>query len=158
MDCRTARKLIPVWMDGELQPDRAEQLSEHLQSCQACREEVAALRSTMQLLDASKEIEPTFALADVRERGGERNRRPLFGWVPKAQSFATASLVLAALAAGGLSGVYYGAHVGNRGSRTPVAAKQQVSDTFGLKAFDNGLAGAIYVSDADTGQSNEVTQ
>jgi len=158
MNCKAAKKLIPAFMDGELDLQSSEALSQHVASCQACREEMAALKRTAEAMATYVEIEPSFTLADIRERAVRQEARSLMParlWsMPR---FVTAAMVLAALATGGVSGVYYGSHVGGRAKSPPVVSAQHASKSFGLDAFDNGLAGAMYVADAKT-PSSEVTR
>jgi len=50
MNCETAQELLVWYDDGELDPAEAEPARRHLEGCAACREELAALRATMELV------------------------------------------------------------------------------------------------------------
>ena len=159
MDCRTAKRLIPAFMDGELEPHRAALLDQHLASCHSCRLEAATLKRTMEAMGVSEDIEPSFTLADIRERAGQhRSRNPLSAWLWQMPRLATAAMLLAALAVGGVSGIYHGSRSDSQPQRPHAVSTQRVSDSFGLDAFDDGLAGALYVADARTQPTTEVTR
>jgi hypothetical protein len=55
MDHETARTLLSPLLDGVLAPRQADEVEAHLSECEACRAELAALRSTVTLL---REVEP----------------------------------------------------------------------------------------------------
>lgn len=157
MNCKTARKLIPAFIDGELGPDRAESLSHHLASCRLCREEMVSLKRTMEAIGACEELEPSFTLADIRERAAQRGLgNPVLPWLQRMPNLATAAMVLVALAAGSVSGIYYGSHKGGQTQGHAVASSQRISSSFSLDSFDDGLAGAVYVADAGANSAAEV--
>lgn len=158
MDCGIAKKLIPALLDGELTPDKSEQLCAHLASCQECREDKAVLARTIEALGVCQEIEPSFTLADVRERAARRSGGLVFGWLLQGPRLVTAAMVIAAITVGGISGAYYGSHSGGRDVTSVAVTHQQVSETFTLEAFDDGLAGAVYMAGADGAVGGEVTQ
>jgi len=159
MNCKAAKKLIPALIDGELRPEKAASLDQHLASCHSCWQEMAALKRTVETMGVCGNIEPSFTLADIRERAAQRRSRdPVFAWLQQMPRLATAAMVLAALTAGSVSGVYYGSHVGSRSHSRGVVSTQRVSDSFGLDAFDDGLAGALYVAHAPTQPNTEVTR
>ncbi len=157
MDCEAAKKLIPAFLDGELGAERSAALKGHLAGCQACRQETAALERTTEILEAPEAISPAFTLADIRRRASQRGSFWLL-WLPPLPRFASAAMLLAAMAIGGISGAFHGSQ-----SRTPVdphpaVSAQGVSESLGLDAFDDGLAGAIYVADAATAPMTEVAR
>jgi len=158
MNCKTAKRLIPAFTDGELEPDKAALLSQHLASCRSCRGEMASLKRTMEAIGVCGEIEPSFTLADIRERAAPRRLLPAFPWLLPVPRLGTAAMVIAALVAGSVSGIYYGSHIGNQSHSRAAVSTQRVSDSFGLDAFDDGLAGALYVADARTQPTTEVTR
>lgn len=158
MDCKTARKLIPAFVDDELRSDSATDLRRHLESCRSCREEMASVKRTMDVLGSYGDIEPKFSLTDIRERAARRRSTiPAFGWLCRMPRLATAVMVFAALAVGAVPGIYYGSHRGATSPARQVASKQ-VSDSFGLDAFDNGLSGAVYIANAKSASDGGVTR
>ena len=159
MNCKVAGRMIPALMDGELRADKAAMLSQHLDSCHLCRQEMIGLERTMEAVGAYGDLEPSFALADIRERAVRRRSRihvPV--WLIHVPRLATAGMVLAALAVGSVSGIYHGLRVSNRDQAPVVVSAQRASNSFGLDAFDDGLAGAMYVADAGTRSDGEVTR
>lgn len=159
MNCKTAKRLIPALIDGELDSDKATLLSQHLASCDSCREEMSSLKHAMEALAVCGNIEPSFTLADIRERAAQRRpANPVTAWLWQMRGLATAAMVLMALAAGSVSGIYYGSRSASQPRGSSVVSTQRVSDSFGLDAFDDGFAGALYVADAKTSPAGEVTR
>ncbi len=157
MNCRTAQKLIPAMLDGELDPGRAERLNEHLVSCSGCRAEAAAIGRAMEAMGAWSDVEPHFTMADIREQAAQRRGRWAFRWVYGVPRLAGVAMAIAAIAAGGITGAYYGSHSSTTAAKVTVS-EDQASDTFALDAFDDGLAGAVYVVNASADGNAEVTQ
>lgn len=162
MDCKSARKLIAAFLDGELASPGARDLGEHLASCGSCRDEEAAIRRATEALGVLPGIEPAFTMTDIRERAARRRPSPFFALLPPVSRLVAASMAIAAIACGSVSGVYYGAQ-----STAQVAAQSQPAEaetadslagSLGLDAFDNGLAGALHLADADIEPEGQVTQ
>jgi len=55
MNCRSARRLIPLHAGGDLERDRALKLEAHLATCSACGEELRAHRGIQELLASVRE-------------------------------------------------------------------------------------------------------
>jgi anti-sigma factor RsiW len=53
------RRLISVYLDGELDPERASRLTAHLETCRQCRAEMAAQKELSSVLGAALEKEET---------------------------------------------------------------------------------------------------
>jgi anti-sigma factor RsiW len=51
MTCKHARKKLSAFLDGELVPDEASRIEQHLASCPGCGSEARALTATYQLLE-----------------------------------------------------------------------------------------------------------
>jgi anti-sigma factor RsiW len=51
MTCKHARKKLSAFLDGELVPDEASRIEQHLASCAGCGSEARALTATYQLLE-----------------------------------------------------------------------------------------------------------
>ena len=69
MYCEEARRKLNAYLDGELAPERSAFISEHLQACAQCAEELGRLRSLNRLLDAVPGLTAPEGLARaVRER------------------------------------------------------------------------------------------
>jgi anti-sigma factor RsiW len=58
MRCSKIQKKLSAYQDKELKPQEQEEISRHLLSCQACREEFAELERVWQTLGGLEEIHP----------------------------------------------------------------------------------------------------
>ena len=63
MKCKELKKILSTYMDGELEPERAKEVTTHLKQCKACFTQLAAFEKIWDLLDALPEvtIQPFFA-------------------------------------------------------------------------------------------------
>jgi predicted anti-sigma-YlaC factor YlaD len=61
MSCQEYQSLITAYVDGELPPDRREELDEHLRLCESCRRELAETTALKEELEMIKFTEPTDA-------------------------------------------------------------------------------------------------
>ena len=97
------------YLDGRLSPHRKQRMERHLDTCQQCRQELASLEYTVQLLHrvpaASVPRSFTLRVAPVREREARTTRLPSLAF-----GTATASVVLllAVLVSADLGGVLTG--------------------------------------------------
>jgi len=80
MNCKTAKRMISAFLDGELSETKARLLSEHVDSCAVCRGELMATRNVNNALGLWPGIAPTFSLADVKQRAAERRARQSHIW------------------------------------------------------------------------------
>lgn len=159
MDCKVARKLMSAFIDGELAPDKAATLDEHICICYSCQQELESLKRTTEALGVCTELEPSFTLADIRERAAERRfGNPVFTWLQRMPGLVTAVMVFLAILAGTVPGIYHGSRNSRPTQAHLVLAKQPAFDSFSLDAFDDGLAGAVYVADVGTESAVEVMQ
>lgn len=58
MDCREIRKLISVYLDGELQPHESQAVKDHVNGCPDCRKELKAFEESWGMLAETEDIEP----------------------------------------------------------------------------------------------------
>jgi hypothetical protein len=58
MRCDQAKKIIPVYLDGELGQEEARFVKEHIVSCAACQKELRALERSWKMLGEWKDIDP----------------------------------------------------------------------------------------------------
>ena len=157
MNCKSARKLIPAHVDGELDSQKTELLRSHLESCNSCRGLSQSLRRASDALGVVPEIAPAFTMADIRERASLRSQSPLMSLFPPVSRLAATAMAIAAVAGGSVSGVYYGAGSAARQPALTVSA-DTVATSLGLDAFDSGLAEALHISDAGLETEGQVTQ
>jgi predicted anti-sigma-YlaC factor YlaD len=59
MKCKKVKRMISLYMDGELKPDNEKKLFEHLETCESCRKEKNLLECINQMLLPPKEIQPS---------------------------------------------------------------------------------------------------
>src|SRR2546423_6067952 len=124
--CQTARESLSAYVDGELAPDRAGEIADHLTTCPACSAEyqalletVAGLRSHLTRFTAPDVLRariraavaatPSESVAAEQMRPSARNDRRR---VTRALAVAAAVFVGAALGAGGTLGAAGGAGEG----------------------------------------------
>ena len=142
MKCSQIQKRLSAFQDGELNFQERERVSDHLESCSACRERYAELESVWQALGNSKEIlpDPGFYRQLVKKIN-ESNRASSptgFRWLFQgfSSSWATSTLLIIGI----LIGAYLGSLLG-RSDLFPLQPSQSVgpraaSEVFSLKAFD----------------------
>jgi hypothetical protein len=143
--CRGLGEQLAALAAGELAPQAAERLWQHLQGCEACRQQREALQAALRALQAVPEVEPPpGALEAVLARLGTcpapaalaaRYRRPLSFSVS-----AAASLIVGLLLATVALRPYW--HPGGRGGSWPASApgweRGRVSAESGLGAAGFG--------------------
>jgi len=86
MTCKSWRKQMSAYLDGELGPAEAAALESHVETCGACANAVAELRSALQLLDDHPGLEPSsdfdarFARRLQQEQARQRAEQALAPW------------------------------------------------------------------------------
>jgi len=81
MQCHSIVEWMSTAIDGRLDAQRTRLLEEHLSGCEACREEFAALKHTVALLQGLPEVDPPADLPDAVRRGvGKRRGRLITGY------------------------------------------------------------------------------
>lgn len=63
MECQDVNEMLDAWLDGELSPDSAAQLSRHLEICRSCAREADALRILIASLNAMPTVKAPSQLA-----------------------------------------------------------------------------------------------
>jgi len=58
MNCQEIKKLIPIYLDGELQHQESHSVREHLTGCPACQKELEAFEASWAMLGEAEDIEP----------------------------------------------------------------------------------------------------
>lgn len=64
MDCRDIREKLSAYMDGELEGALMKAVADHVEACEACRDEVRRMEAAWDLLDGVTVPEPSRALKD----------------------------------------------------------------------------------------------
>ena len=58
MNCKTIKKMIPLYLDGQLELKETQIVKKHLEECLGCREEVEAFQKSWAVLGQLETIEP----------------------------------------------------------------------------------------------------
>jgi predicted anti-sigma-YlaC factor YlaD len=144
MRCSKARSLLTSYLDSELEERRSAEVREHVDACDACRAELAALRSVTSTLGEWAEVEPRLGfdalLARVDRRAAAKPRFELPALpVPR---WAAAMLAVASVAGGVLLGTI-GTGSTSVGSNKPPTA-QQVAVAMDVQPHDLVEASLAY--------------
>jgi TonB family protein len=109
--CDSIRELLGAFADGELEPDKAEQVVNHLETCADCRRELDQIRELSrlaksvghpQLADDYWDWHRSRVWRGIRQRkhGSEPRHRPMFVWPKLAAAAAGFVIVLVVVLAG----------------------------------------------------------
>jgi anti-sigma factor RsiW len=141
-DCRTIKRRLSAYQDGELGPTDRERVREHLEACLACRGRYEELERVWQILGEWSEVQPTpeFHPGLMRKIGGRPKAGPLQRLRWALQPFPAALPAPAVLIVGILVGVYAG-HLLVTGNANPVRSRPGSSlaaaaTLASLRAFD----------------------
>jgi anti-sigma factor RsiW len=142
MKCSEVQERLSAFQDGELKPQERERISEHLESCPACRERHAGMEKVWQALEDFKEIppEPGFygQLVKKINESNETPSRTGFHWGFQLISSPWAASTL--LIAGILIGTFLGNILVKNDlfpfQQNQAAHSQAAIEIFSLKAFD----------------------
>ena len=58
MDCSEIKKLIPIYLDGELEADEHQRVQSHLDTCAECNKEAHAIQSAWEMAGELEDIQP----------------------------------------------------------------------------------------------------
>ncbi len=110
MKCRAIQKRLSPYQDGELKPQMQELVAIHLQSCQACRKQLAEIEGVWHTLGELREIQPAPGFyKQVREKINEPHKRSsLVDFTRIVQLFPTPLVTVTLLIVGIISGAYLG--------------------------------------------------
>ena len=142
MKCSQVQKRLSAFQDGELNPQEGERVSDHLESCSACREQYAEMEKVWQALGDFKEILPApefYSQLVKKINYSDETRMPVrFSWFFQIFSspWATATLLIV--------GILVGTFLGNILAKSDLFPFQQnqaaysraAIEVFSLKAFD----------------------
>jgi anti-sigma factor RsiW len=142
MKCTQVQNRLSAFQDGELGPQEAKRVSEHLENCPACRDRYAEMEKVWQALEVFQEIlpEPGF-YGQLAKKINESNETPSpagFQWIFQffSSPWATSTLLIA--------GILIGTFLGNilvkndlfPFQQNQAAHSQAAIEVFSLKAFD----------------------
>jgi anti-sigma factor RsiW len=142
MECNQVQKRLSAFQDGELKPQEQERVSEHLESCSACREQYAGVEKVWQALEDFKEIlpEPGFYSQLVKKINERQVSRFPVGLQWLFQFFSSPWAASTLLIVGILIGTFLG-NILAKSALFPFQQNQAVHsqaaiEVFSLKAFD----------------------
>jgi anti-sigma factor RsiW len=142
MKCSQVQKRLSAFQDGELKPQEKERVSDHLESCSACRERYAEMEKVWQALGDFKEIlpEPEFYGQLVKKINySDETRIPVrFSWFFQIFSspWATATLLIVGILAGTFLGNILAKSDLFPFQQSQASHSQAAIEAFSLKAFD----------------------
>ncbi len=99
MTCSDVRDRLALLVYGDLPPQEAAPLRDHLQTCPACRHEEAALRQVRHLLDTVPAPRVSIDLAGVYRRAAEQQARRSRWWRRTALAMTGVAAAVVVLAA-----------------------------------------------------------
>ncbi len=154
MKCSQVQKRLSAFQDGELNPKERAQVSDHLESCSACRNHYEEMEKVWQALGDLKEIVPGPGFyGQLVKKINESNKITFptgFGWL--FQGFSSSWAASTLLIAGILIGAFLGSFLGNSDlfpfQTSRAVPSQAASEVFSLKAFDPippGTLGEKYI-------------
>ena len=113
MKCKEIKKLLSTYIDGELDPERIQEVTEHLKQCKACFAQLATFKKIWDLLDTLPEatVQPFFAnkvMHRIESRSQLSRLRHYVG------DFFNRAVIPAAVAAGILIGLFLGNFVNEK--------------------------------------------
>ena len=59
MKCKKVKRMISLYIDGELKPDNEKKLVDHLETCESCRKEKNIMKCLNQMLLPPTEVQPS---------------------------------------------------------------------------------------------------
>jgi len=122
--CRRYEKQLVAYMHGELNAERIQKLEQHLETCEACRAELAVLQHTLELLDESlaAAAAPTVLSPWWRYAARQRENRPTpadFWYSPRLRAVLISGAAFSVLLFLSINVVVY--EVRNKGGHEQVA-------------------------------------
>lgn len=144
MRCSRAGQLLTRYLDSELGESQSAEVGAHVDACDACRAELAALRGVTDLLGEWAEVEPRLGYDALLARVDRRaTAKPRFGLpalpVP---SWAAAMLAVASVAGGILLGTIGTGNTSQSPGKPPTA--QQVAAAMDVQPHDLVEASLAY--------------
>ena len=161
MKCRQVQDKLSAFQDGELNSHERERVSDHLESCPACRERYAEMEKVWQALGDLKEIlpEPGF-YGQLVKRINESSETPSpagMQWL--SQCLSSSWITSTLLVVGVLMGTFFGNMLVKSDlfpfQQTQAAHSRAAIEVFSLRAFDPvppGTLGDKYLRMASYGE------
>ncbi len=142
MKCSKIKRRISAYIDGEVPEHERNLISEHLQQCEECAVELAALSAATDALNEIKGIEvPPFFMTRLRQNIREQTETVSIRQKIKRLVFSavTAFAVIASVLVGNQAGKILYSSI----ARTHEPAVAETGDVFGLGAFEEFPDGSL---------------
>jgi len=137
MNCKRAKRMISLYIDGELKKDREKEMFAHLETCSDCKEEMKFMSEMLKNLSAEETIEPSpYFFSQIKAKIGEVSGT---GWIPFPFHFNLAFpgagllflIIISSFATGALLGNTYWTQVNSESSSI-----EETKTTFNLHTFE----------------------
>lgn len=147
--CQSVRKKLSAYQDGEVTSAEIDSIDAHLRTCEACREQHAALLQTYRILRGLPEIEPAPGLARWIVDSATRAQEPfwvrapgeVFRLLPARAALVT--LVAAGLLIGTMLGNLLTAGPFHSSPSSSVSFSDQALTLASVKVFDAAPPGSL---------------
>lgn len=140
MRCSKVRKLLPCYMDLELDDDLAMEVKGHLEVCESCAAELRAQEQVLKVLAVWDTPEPKRDYSDfimsVNAEKETASQKRIIALLP-VPAWAAAVLALASIVVGGISGINWDV------PEKPVPTHKQVMAAMGLTSFNDVLDASL---------------
>ena len=142
MKCSRIRKKLSAYLDGEMHEGGSNDVSEHLQQCEECRKELAALSAVRDALNTIEGMEALpYFMTRLRQRMREQAKPVPF--VQRIRSLATTAATAVAVVASLFIGNQAGKALYQSILHTPEPAVAETNNVFGLGAFEEFPEGSL---------------
>lgn len=144
MNCNGARRMISLYVDGELKGNGEERLLAHLRSCLKCREEMNFMSEILKELPARKipEVSPYF-FARVREKITQgKEAGPIFFPLNLKPAFLGVRLFVVMIIFSALAGIFLGDTYWTHANNSQLSSEEAKS-SFNLGVFEDTPDGSM---------------
>ena len=145
MNCNMARRMISLYIDGELKKDREEGLFAHLHSCLKCQEEMKFMSETLKELPAREiiEVSPYFFMRVKTRIAEDRRTNPAIFPLNLKPAFLSAGLFSIMIILSGLAGVFLGETYIAQVKKSEVALDKETKSLLNLDMFEDVPEGSF---------------
>lgn len=145
MLCQKAKKMISLYIDGELKDKAAQDLLVHINACSQCRKEMEFMSETMNNLPVNQtlEVSPYF-LARVKAKIVETSRtNPVFFPLNLKPAFLGVSLFVVIIIFSALTGIFLGETYWTQANNSELFSDEETQSSFNLGIFEDIPDGSL---------------
>ena len=145
MHCQKARRMISLYIDGELKRDQAQELLEHTNSCPACGSEMEFMVEVLKNLPVQKNLEVSpYFFAKVREKIRQsKETNPIFFPLNLKPAFLGISLFVVIIIFSALAGVFLGETYIAQAKKSEIALDKETKSSLNLDVFEDVPEGSF---------------